>query len=72
MSRIVNRLYPAQQIMDESHETKNPSTRAAIRTFLNNVKENEDCKTLLMSGSPWSQSPAEIEGIFRDHYLARK
>ena len=60
---VVSRVYPAQQIMDECHETKNPST-GAMRTFLNNVKENEDCKALFMSGTPSSQSPAELEGIF--------
>ena len=53
----------AAQIMDECHETKSPKT-GAMRHFWNNTRANEDCKSLFMSGTPWSQSPGELEGIF--------
>ena len=63
-TRYENRLYPAQQIMDECHEAKNPST-GAMSTFKTNAWTNGDCKTLFMSGTPWSQLPAELKGIFK-------
>lgn len=59
MHRNESRLYPAQQIMDECHETKNLGT-GAMRMFLKNAQDNEGCKTLFMSGTPWSQSPGSL------------
>ena len=63
MSKTDSRLCPAAQIMDECHETKSPTT-GAMRRFYNNTRANGDCKSLFMSDTPWSQSPAELEGIF--------
>ena len=64
MSKTNSWLCPAAQIMDECHETKSPTT-GAVRHFYNNTRVNGDCKSLFMSGTPWSQSPAELEGIFK-------
>ena len=50
--------------MDECHETKSPTT-GAMRHFYNNTRANGDCKSLFMSGTPWSQSPGELEGSFK-------
>lgn len=36
-----------------------------MRHFYTNTRANEDCKSLFMSGTPWSQSPGELEGIFK-------
>ena len=62
-TRNERRLYPAQQIMDECHETKDPTT-GAMSIFHQNTQENPECKTLFISGTPWSQSPGELAGIF--------
>ena len=64
MSDTKSRLCPAAQIMDECHETKSPTT-GAMRHFYNNTRANGDCKSLFMSGTPWSQSAGEFEGIFK-------
>ena len=34
-----------------------------MRKFWDNTRANEECKSLFMSGTPWSQSPGELEGI---------
>ena len=34
-----------------------------MRNFWDNTRANEECKSLFMSGTPWSQSPGELEGI---------
>ena len=57
-----HRLFPAAQTMDECHETKSPST-GAMRKFWYKTRANEECKSLFMSGTLWSQSPGELEGI---------
>ena len=39
--------------------------RGTMRTFKNNGMAYTQCKSLFMSGTPWSQSPGELEGIFK-------
>ena len=60
--RKIEGLRPARQLIDEFHETKSVGTEA-MRAFRSHAALNGDCKSVFMSGTPWSQSPRDLQGV---------
>ena len=62
-------LWIGAQINDEFHEAKSADTSAMMQ-IKGLTGQNPDCETVFMSGTPWSNSPKELQGVLQAFEVA--